>query len=171
MMLLEFLLQYWLIVAVLVAITFVLLFVRLAVTDTDPPYEKRGSLVTETELKLYKSLQAAIGGSWTLFTMIRLAEVIKVRRNAPGGMLWRNQISTEQLAFVVCHNDTLNVLLVIELEDSSPEAEQFRERDHFVAAALASAGLPLLRVPLADSYDKIDLRKQLDEILREKKKK
>jgi Protein of unknown function (DUF2726) len=169
--LVELLKQHWALVAVLLGLAFVFWLARTTVSETEPPYQKRGPLVTGTELKFFKSLQAAVGGSWLIFCMVRLAEVLKVRADTPGAQVWRNKIFAKHLDFVLCHPDSLEVLLVIELDDHTHQRPERQARDAFVDGALKSAGIPIFHVPVADEYDKVALRKQLDEMFSGKKKK
>jgi hypothetical protein len=166
----QFLSQNWALVAVLAAVAFVFWLARATVDLTEPPYEKRGSLLNSTELKFYKALQAAIGGSWTLLTLVPLHELIHVKADTPGASQWREKLSGQQLDFVLCNNDSLEVLLAIELNDPPPSNASAAPLG-FMPSALAAAGIPLWRVTVAESYDKIELRKQLDALLSGKKKK
>ena len=162
---LAYLLQHWVLVSVVAGIAVVLLLARHSGNDVLPAFERRGSLVTETELRFYRVLQAAVGGSWSVFAMVRLADVVKVRKGIASARDWRNKAFGKHVDFVICDNDSLNVRLAIELDDASHQRSERRERDAFVNEALASAGMPLLRVPVADGYDKIQLRKTIDQML------
>ena len=166
--LLQFLLQNWAVVAVLAGIALVFLVARHSGNDVLSAFEKRGPLVTGAELRFYKALQAAVGGSWSVFAMVRLADVVKVRRGIAGEQSWRNRSFGKHVDFVLCDNDSLEVRLAIELDDKSHRRPDRQQSDLFKSEALASAGLPLLRVDVAESYDKIALRKTLDQLLAKK---
>jgi hypothetical protein len=167
---LQLLQQHWLLVALALGIMAVFWLARTTVAETEPPYQKRGALVTETERKFFQALQGAVGGSWLIFAMVRLAEIIKVRPHTPGAQSWRNRTFGKHVDFVLCHPDSLDVLLVIELDDATHARPDRQERDRFVDSALHSAGIPILHIPVADHYDRIALRKSLDELLGGKKK-
>jgi len=163
--LVAFLLQHWLILSVTAGIALVFFLARHSGNDVLPAFELRGCLVTETELRFYRALQGAVGGSWSVFAMVRLADVVKVRKGVAGARDWRDKTFGKHVDFVLCDNDSLNVRLAIELDDSSHRRGDRRQRDAFVNEALASAKLPLMRVPVAEGYDKIQLRKTIDELL------
>jgi hypothetical protein len=50
------------------------------------------------------------------------------------------------------HRQTVSPLLVVELDDSSHQRIERRNRDLFVDRALAAAGLPILHVTAKGSY-------------------
>jgi very-short-patch-repair endonuclease len=158
--------QNWALLLVLATIALVFYLARHSGNEVLPAFEARGSLVTEAELRFYQALTAAAGGSWTVFAMVRLADLVKVRSDIAGAQAWRNKTFGKHIDFVVCDNNSLQVRLAIELDDSSHQRADRQQRDAFVNEALASAGLPLLRIPVAPQYDKIELRRVLDQILK-----
>lgn len=164
--LLQFLLQNWLLVAVVGGIGLVFWLARHSGNDVLSAFEKRGPLVTGAELRFYKALQAAVGGSWSVFAMVRLADLVKVRRGIAGEQSWRNRSFGKHIDFVLCDNDSLEVCLAIELDDASHRRPERQQSDQFKAEALAAAGLPLLRIDVAEQYDKIALRKSIDQLLK-----
>jgi very-short-patch-repair endonuclease len=166
--LMQFVVQHWAIVAVLAGVAFVFCLARLSGNEGSSAFERRGALVTESELRFYRALAAAVGGSWSVFPMVRLADVVKVRKGIIAAQTWRNRTFGKHVDFVLCDNDSLNVRLAIELDDVSHEQPSRQQRDTLVNQALRSAGLPLLRVPVAETYDKIALRKAIDQILAKK---
>jgi hypothetical protein len=164
--LLQFLLSNWPVVAVVAGIALVVWFARHSGNDVLSAFEKRGPLVTGAELRFYRALQAAVGGSWSVFAMVRLADLVKVRRGIAGEQSWRSKSFGKHIDFVLCDNDSLEVCLAIELDDASHRRPDRQQSDQFKAEALASAGLPLLRVDMAESYDKISLRKTIDQLVK-----
>ena len=164
--LLQFLLQNWLLVAIAGGIGLIFWVARHSGNDVLSAFEKRGPLVTGAELRFYKTLQAAVGGSWSVFAMVRLADVVKVRRGIAGEQAWRSKSFGKHIDFVLCDNDSLDVCLAIELDDASHRRPERKQSDEFKAEALAAAGLPLLRIDVAEQYDKIALRKTIDGLLK-----
>ncbi|MDP7017618.1 MAG: DUF2726 domain-containing protein [Pirellulaceae bacterium] len=132
----------------------------LRLREPPPPYEKRDSLLTHSELKFYGVLQEANKGL-TICSMVRIADLIRVRQQAPKQQAWRNRILAKHIDFVLCDPETMEARLAIELDDRSHERPDRVERDRFVNSALSAAGLPLLRVPVRDEYDARELRKSI----------
>lgn len=164
----QFVLQNWTVAAVLAGIAAVYCLARFSGNEVLPAFEKRGPLVTGAELRFYKALQSAVGGSWSVFAMVRLADLVRVRKGIAAEQSWRNKTFGKHIDFVLCDNDSLEVCLAIELDDSSHRRPDRKPADLFKTEVLASAGLPLLRIDAAEHYDKIALRKTLDQMLGKK---
>ena len=93
---------------------------------------------------------------------VRLADVINCSRDAWSaghGAL----ISSKQLDFVLCEPDSFRIVLAIELDDETHGLADRMERDHFLDNAMRAAGVPLLRVSTASSYDIVALRIAVEE--------
>lgn len=156
----ELLPSYWP-VLVIAALSVVVYLLARRATPPKPPYQKRPSLLTPAETKFYRVLQGAVAGDWPIFAMVRLADLIQVKAKTPGFQRWFNPIVGKHIDFVVCDPDTLEPRLAIELDDASHDTPKRIERDRIVNAALDAAGLPLLRVRVAGSYNQGELRKSI----------
>lgn len=135
-----------------------------------PPYQRRTHLLTPAELDFYKVLQSAVGGSWSIFAMVRLSDLIQTKPKTPERFGWSRKIHGKHVDFVLCDSHSLETRLTIELDDKSHQRPDRQARDQFVDEALSAAGLPLMRVPVSDHYSRVELRKAIDEKLGLKKK-
>lgn len=155
------------------AITLTLIVVALlSLRDGPLPYERRGVLLSPPEINFLRSLQHAAREDWLIFSMVRLADIIKVRPKTRKYQSWNSRIQGKHLDFVLCDLETLDIKLAIELEDPSNQADT-KGRSRFINTALAAAGVPLLRVRMQDKYETAALRKDLEEalgIIRKKKR-
>ena len=152
----------------LVFIAMVLVFIVLLRIWTRPkglPYFARERLVTKTELRFYRSLRKAVQGEWEIFAMVRIADLLRVEKNAKNKRTWINKILAKHIDFVICDRNSLKPLLCIELDDSSHQRPDRMERDKFVDEAFDSADLPLIRVPVSDEYSPSELRNVIRELL------
>jgi very-short-patch-repair endonuclease len=61
---------------------------------------------------------------------------------------------------------TTDIRLAIELDDRTHQRPDRRDRDTFVDRALATAGVPILRVPAAARYDPAALKGDVHAALR-----
>jgi hypothetical protein len=127
------------------------------------PYVKRTTLLTEGELVFYHALRQAVGDQWSISTMVRMGDLIRVRPHAPQAQSWRNRILCKHIDFVLCDQLTMEVRLAVELDDRSHQRPDRVQRDAFVNQAMDAAGVPLLRVPAAGSYDPEQLRSAIAE--------
>ncbi len=160
-------------VLVFLTITCVLIVVALfSLRDGPLPYERRGVLLSPPEIQFLRALQLASREDWLIFSMVRLADIIKVRPRTRKYQSWNSRIQGKHLDFVLCDLETLDIKLAIELDDAAPAAGRGR-RDRFVNTALAAAGVPLLRVKVQEKYETAALRKDLEDalgIVRKKKR-
>lgn len=133
----------------------------------DFPYAKVDSVLTPAERKFCLVLLDAVGADYFPCTKMRIADMLRVTVKGKGYMSAFNRIAMKHIDFLLCDNETGEPLLAIELDDSSHRRIQKRiERDAFVDQALQVAGLPLLRVPVAKSYEVSELRRLIRETLR-----
>jgi hypothetical protein len=152
-------------------VVFALLIVALlALRDGRLPYERRGELLSPAEVSLLRALQLAAGDDWLVLSMVRLADIIKVRAKTRRFQAWQSRIQGKQIDFVLCDAETLDVKLAIELEDDGEHAEPPR-RGRFLNTALAAAGVPLLRVTAQEKYETAALRRDIEAAVGIRKKK
>jgi Protein of unknown function (DUF2726) len=167
----ELLLQNWqMIVGGLVAAV-VLLIAFLSLRSAPYPYERRGVMLGPAEISFFRTLQSAVREDWVILSMVRLADVIKVRPKTRQHQIWQSRIFGKHLDFVICDWETLEVKLAIELDNAPQHRAERKVRDRFVNTALTAAGLPLLRVKVEEKYETSALRKDIEDALGIAKKK
>ena len=124
------------------------------------PYFPRQFLLSKGELAFYRAMCQALPPRVLVSFKVRLSDII----NCPGGA-WKQgfgaKISQKHLDFVVVDAATTAIRFVVELDDRTHRRRDRRDRDAFVDAALAAAGVPIVRVPAAASYDPAWLRDAL----------
>lgn len=155
-------------------ITAVLVIVALAALRDGPlPYERRGGLLSPPQIALLRALQAAAREDWLVFSMVRLADVLKVRPRTHKFQTWHSRLQGKHLDFLLCDVETMDVKLAIELDDGAPKSAERQRRDRFISVALAAAGMPLLRIAAQEKYETAALRKDIEYalgIVRKKKR-
>jgi very-short-patch-repair endonuclease len=129
-------------------------------------YVKRPYLFTSAEFAFYKVLRSAVGDRFTILVKVRIADLVDVERGAPKRQAKLNRIMKKHVDFVLCDPRTMVPTLAIELDGSSHEADDRRERDALVDAIYAAVGLPCLHVPVAKTYEPADLIGQIDNATR-----
>ena len=166
------LLENWPLVLFGTTIVSLVLLALVSLRDGPLPYERRGSFLSPPEINFLRSLQLASREDWLIFSMVRLADIIRVRPKTRKFQSWNGRIQGKHLDFVLCDPETLDVKLAIELDDGAAPADRGR-RDRFINTALAAAGVPLLRIRVQDKYETAVLRKDLEDalgIVRKKKR-
>ncbi|MBX0330176.1 DUF2726 domain-containing protein [Oscillochloris sp. ZM17-4] len=107
------------------------------------PYTRKHSLLTQAERDFFAVLQEAAPPGWHIFPQVRLNGLLVIRAPERSRMWWAhfNWVSAKSVDFVLCDGADISPQLVVELDDSSHRRPDRQERDAFVDAALASAGL------------------------------
>ncbi|MEX2174091.1 MAG: DUF2726 domain-containing protein [Pirellulaceae bacterium] len=162
--------QNWPLVVFALGTIVVIVLALVSLRDGPPPYQRRGVLLSPSEIHFLRTLQAAVREDWLIFCKVRLTDILKVRAKTRKSQTWQGRIQGKHLDFVLCDYDTLEVKLAIELDDP---AVARTPRNRFVYVALTAAGLPLLRIRLHDKYETAALRKDIEDalgILRKKKR-
>lgn len=130
---------------------------RVAISAGRYPYFAKTHLLTRSERAFHRALNEAIGDRFAVAVSVRLADVINCSREAwtaGHGPL----ISSKQLDFVLCEPETWGIVMAIELDDPTHQLADRFERDQFLDSAMRAAGVPLLRIHTAASYDAEALR-------------
>ncbi|MGH8494255.1 MAG: DUF2726 domain-containing protein [Moraxellaceae bacterium] len=131
------------------------------------PYIKRHTLVTPAERSFLGVLEQAVGDTYRIYVQVRLADLMNIKPGTAKSARTaaQNRINAKHADFVLCQSDTLEILCAIELDDASHQKASRKERDRFLEAACASAGLPLLRFTAKASYAIQEIRASISDVL------
>ncbi len=121
------------------------------------PYRRRDGLLTAAERAFYGALCRAVEADWQVFAQVRVADLLTVPKETRNRQSFVSRITSKHVDFVLCDRQTLSPVAALELDDSSHQLANRRQRDIFLDAAFEAAGLPLLRVPVRGSYDAAEL--------------
>ncbi len=126
-------------------------------------YEKIDSLLTATELEFFRALEQAVENNWYAFSKVRLEDIIKVEKGIERKKAYglRNRIKSRHIDFVLCDKKSLEVLICIELDDSSHQRKDRIARDQFVDKALSVSGIPIIHIPTQKTYSIEDIKSQI----------
>jgi len=125
-----------------------------AETGSGPlPYLKKDYLLTKAERAFYDVLLIALERRYSVFAKVRMLDLFYLPKGTKNRMGWNGRIIQKHVDFVICDPKTLGPVACIELDDASHEAEERQERDAFVDKVFEAAGLKLLHVRAAISYD------------------
>lgn len=127
-------------------------------------YKKRENLFTQAEQAFLQVLFQAIDDDMIVFGKVRIADVLNpISQNNKS--LWRkalNQITAKHFDFVICKKRDLSFVCAIELDDSSHNAKNRKQRDIFVNNACESAQLPLVRFKAKAGYKVGEIKDKLE---------
>lgn len=122
------------------------------------PYHAKDYLFTQAERRFLDALDEAVGGNHRVFAKVRLADLVFMPKGTDGRQGHQNKVNMKHIDFVVCERRAMKPVVAVELDDSSHQREDRVRRDDFVNRALEAAGLPLVRVRAAASYDPAQIR-------------
>ena len=128
------------------------------------PYKARNFLLTDAEFAFFEILEKALSPGQMIAPKVRLGDVIGCSdRDWDRG--YGPRISAKHLDFVIIERRSSRILLALELDDASHRQKSRIERDKFLNAALDAAAVPLLRVPVARTYNAGELKQDIAEII------
>ncbi|MBL9122033.1 MAG: DUF2726 domain-containing protein [Planctomycetaceae bacterium] len=122
----------------------------------DLPYIKRGPLLSRGEMAFYRVLRKAIGRRFHIAFKVRLADLVTCSEQAWAAG-FGHMIARHHIDFVLCDYRSMDVVAAIELDDRSHARNKRVSRDRFIDDALASAGIPLIRIRAAARYNATEL--------------
>jgi len=132
----------------------------LAKPQSKLPYRKKDYLLTRAERSFYEVLVRA-ASDMLVFPKIRVLDLVCLAKGTQNAQVHRNRVQAKHVDFVLCRRDTLSPELVVELNDSSHEQHNRRERDAFLGEVFNAAGIAFLRVPARQGYDTRELSRQI----------
>ena len=118
------------------------------------PYRLNHKFLTRAEASFFRVLQLALPEGVLLCPKVNLQDLFW---SPPNDYTARNRIDRKHVDFVLADAETLRPVCGIELDDSSHQRPDRQERDRFVESVFATAGLPLVRVPVSADYDPVEL--------------
>lgn len=90
------------------------------------PYEKQNMLLSPAERSFFGVLEQVIGESHRIFVKVRLGDLFKVKSGLDnsGRATAFNRIKAKHVDFVICSNESIDVLAAVELDDKSQSVDK-----------------------------------------------
>lgn len=120
-------------------------------------------LLTPIEASFYPTLESiASRHDYLLFIKVRLADIARTARADDYNtyMKYFGKVKSKHVDFVLCDRSFLP-LVVVELDDKSHENKRNYENDLLKDAVLESIGISVVRVPVADSYSRRAIEREI----------
>jgi hypothetical protein len=123
------------------------------------------SLLTPAEQLFYRSLEIAVVGRLQILCKVRLADLLQVTSSdsKERHRLFR-KIAAKHVDFLLAEPGTLEPIVAIELDDSSHERSDRRQRDQLLNELFRVVEFPLLRVKAAGSYSPRQILQAIEEV-------
>lgn len=125
-------------------------------------YKKKGPLLTSQESAFYNALITAVGQHGVVMSKVNLSNVIApMATDKKQWFIANNRISKSYFDYVVCDPRTLEVRVVIELDNGKELDKGKVERQKLLIHVCKSAGIPLIGANIKHSYQVSRLRRLL----------
>ncbi len=131
---------------IVIIVLLVKLWLKLKKPDITKMYRSK-PILTDREYAFYTKLrELADEYSLQIFTKVRLADLVEPKDRSDLSLWWEcfNKIKAKHIDFALADRDT-NIILLIELDDTSHSRQDRIERDLFVDAVLDNTGYILIR--------------------------
>jgi hypothetical protein len=157
------------IVVLLVAVSAILQQKKKSTSDAELIFEERGELFSPAERSFLGVLEQALSEEFRVFGKVRLGDVIQPAKglNKSQRQTAWNKVNFKHLDYLICRTDTLGVVAAVELDDKSHNAKNRFERDQFIDQALSSAGIRMVRFKAQKSYEFVDVKRKLADLMME----
>ncbi|MGL4511954.1 MAG: DUF2726 domain-containing protein [Lacipirellulaceae bacterium] len=130
---------------------------NLAPSGRTLPYRRRPRLLSPGERRFYAALVEAVGDRYAVNLKARLLDLIEPTEGLAS--VAGRKISQRHVDFVLVDPKTTRVVACIELDDATHLTAERAEKDAYLAAALASAGVVLVRFPIYKRYEPERIRR------------
>jgi len=128
-------------------------------------YESKSEYLTKAELTFLSVLRQAVNGAYEIVPQVPLGSIVRVKNNSKDYYAHYNQIDRKILDFVLFEIFSFKPLLVIELDDSSHNLPDRKNRDKFVDKVLEVVKLPILHIPVRNTYDTNEIYLNINKLL------
>lgn len=102
------------------------------------PYEINETILTERERSFYRILKPVADKlELQICPKVRLADIVSIKKGTKDWQKWFNKIRSKHIDFLLCDYD-MNIVLLVELDDSSHESERAKKNDALKNAIFGS---------------------------------
>ena len=129
-------------------------------------YRRKQFFMNRAEHEFYDKLVQAVGNEYYIFAQVHFPTVLD---HTIKGQVWRAalaHINRKSVDFVLCDKAYISPKLAIELDGSSHEREDRKERDEEVERILEEAKMPLLRLKNNNGLTTDELRERIKKEVR-----
>ncbi len=153
--------NYILVIIVVIAFTIIAEVLKTVTkSKSNYPYSKK-EFLTPTELEFFKTLIQVVNGKYFISPQIQLARMLSVQAGTTDWKKYFNRIIQKSVDFVLLDKNTMEVILVIELDDYTHKRYDRNQRDNFVDNALKAANIPILHIPVSNNYNPEELNSHI----------
>jgi predicted RNA-binding Zn-ribbon protein involved in translation (DUF1610 family) len=119
------------------------------------PYRLREPFLSKTEAALFRLLGELMGSRYVICPKVALTDLFMIVRPNENVHFF-NKIFRKHVDFLLCDPKTFAPSFGVEIVKSISK-DGMREADKFIDELFMDAGIPLVRIPLSESYEPADL--------------
>lgn len=130
-------------------------------------YYLRKALFSPAERSFLGVLDSLVDRDIRVFGKVRLEDIFGVQKglDRAARTAARNRINRKHVDFLLVRATDLTPLCGIELDDSSHEEDDRKDRDQFVDTVFSSGGIPLLHFAASKAYNPTDVAAKISAAL------
>ena len=117
------------------------------------PYTKKPYLMTNAEREFFKVLHLAVQDKYYIVPQVQLSKIVEVKGKEKWHYEYKNKINLKSVDFVLFDKEYFTPQVVIELDDSSHEREDRKERDVFVDSVMEKISIRIVHIKTSYKYD------------------
>ena len=137
---------------------------KTTIDDIEYPYHLRDDFLSLAEHSFYQVLKHTVSEWAIICPKVSLGDLFYVKSIDPSKYrTYTNKIDRKHVDFLLCDPKTVKPLLGIELDDTSHQKRDRKERDEFVEMVFEEANIPLIRIKVQREYS----TSELDSLLRQ----
>ncbi|MBN1313292.1 MAG: DUF2726 domain-containing protein [Anaerolineae bacterium] len=123
------------------------------------PYSMKDSLLSPTEISFYHVLASTVNEQVVICPKVGLKDLLFITKRYKSRDYYKyfGRISQKHVDFVLCEPKSMQPIVAIELDDRSHDKTSRSKRDAVVDQIFSAAGLPLLRIAAAKTYNTSEL--------------
>jgi hypothetical protein len=129
------------------------------------PYLLKDYFLSPTELDFYLLLRYLVPGKTVIRIKPRLADIFKIDRNVipytSESRIYFNKISQRHVDFLLCHGESLDPMVGVELDQANQQDSEEVIHDEFVDSVFEAANLPLVHIQAQEEYSQGKIARQL----------
>src|SRR5437764_2109995 len=125
-----------------------------------PVYKPKGQfLLSKGEAAFFDALTRSIPPYLYICPKVRIADIIETHlaRDNPHFWNYQSKINQKHIDFLLVNRADTTPVLAIELDGGSHKDQERAKRDSFIDSVFASAGIPILHIPVKGFYQYSDI--------------
>lgn len=128
------------------------------------PYQLKQNYLTPAELSFFSVLKNAVQDKYEIVPQVPLKSIMNVKPSVRDFYRYFNKIDRKVVDFVLFEKIIYKPVLIIELDDSSHNNLDRKDRDYFIDKVAETVKLPILHIPVKSYYNVGDLIDKINSI-------